>query len=136
MHGLIVAESEDVVGIDIDEEAIAVIKERGLDVRLGDARNFDLGRKFEVVFAGELIEHLDDVRGFLQSVRRHLLPGGRLVLTTPNPFYFANFIYRYGGHARVHHQHTCWFCEDTIKRVPRGERFLRCEGLLHGPYEP
>lgn len=117
MHGLIAAESTDVVGIDMDEEAIAIIKERGLDVRVGDARNFDLGRKFEVVFAGELIEHLDDVRGFLQSVRRHLLPGGRLVLTTPNPFYFANFIYRYGGHAHVHYQHTCWFCEDTIKRV-------------------
>jgi 2-polyprenyl-3-methyl-5-hydroxy-6-metoxy-1,4-benzoquinol methylase len=117
MHGLIAAESPDVVGIDIDEEAVAAIKESGLDVRLGDARDFDLGRKFEVAFAGELIEHLDDVRGFLRSVRRHLLPYGRLVLTTPNPFYFANFIYRYGGHARVHYEHTCWFCEDTIKRV-------------------
>jgi 2-polyprenyl-3-methyl-5-hydroxy-6-metoxy-1,4-benzoquinol methylase len=117
IHGLIAGQCADLVGIDLDEDAIASITQRGHDVRVGDARNFDLGRKFEVVFAGELIEHLDDVRGFLRSARRHLLPGGKLVLTTPNAFYYANFVYRFGGHAHVHPEHTCWFCEDTIRRI-------------------
>jgi len=117
LHGLLADRCSDLVGIDVDEPSVATLKARGFDVRLEDARDFDLGREFEVVFAGELIEHLDDVRGFLQSARRHIQPKGRLVLTTPNPFYFANFIYRFGGHALVHREHTCWFCEDTIKRV-------------------
>lgn len=55
------------------------------DVVTGDAQNFDLG-KFEVIIAGEVIEHLGDLRGFFKSAARNLLPGGRLIITTPNPY--------------------------------------------------
>lgn len=41
---------------------------------LADAQNFNLARTFDAVFAGELIEHLDDFNGFLCSARRHLTP--------------------------------------------------------------
>lgn len=117
LHGLLAQEVTDLVGIDINEGTVAKLQAAGYDVRLADARDFDLQRQFDVVFAGELIEHLDDVRGFLTSVRRHLAPGGRLVLTTPNAFYVGNFVYRFGGRARVHPEHTCWYCEDTLRRV-------------------
>jgi 2-polyprenyl-3-methyl-5-hydroxy-6-metoxy-1,4-benzoquinol methylase len=125
LHGLIAAEKPDVVGIDINEEVVGNLRGAGYDVHVADARHFDLDRQFDVVFAGELIEHLDDVRGFLRSVRRHLPPGGRLVLTTPNAFYFGNFVYRVGGRARVHPEHTCWFCEDTLRRVLTTNGFSR-----------
>ncbi len=36
------------------------------------------------VFAGEIIEHLFDPLGFLRECRRVLVPGGVLVVTTPN----------------------------------------------------
>ena len=52
----------------------------------GDAQNFDLGRTFEVIVAGEVIEHLADLRGFLNSAARSLVQGGRLIITTPNPY--------------------------------------------------
>jgi SAM-dependent methyltransferase len=42
------------------------------------------GGRFEVVVAFEVIEHLDDHRGFLREVRRLLVPGGVLLLSTPN----------------------------------------------------
>ena len=136
IHGLIAAQCPDVVGIDLDEDAVQVIRQKGHDVRVGDARGFDVGRQFDVVFAGELIEHIDDVRGFLQSVRRHLRSGGRLVLTTPNPFYFANFVYRYGGQAHVHPEHTCWFCEDTVRRVLKVNGFDEVEVSFIGHTSP
>jgi 2-polyprenyl-3-methyl-5-hydroxy-6-metoxy-1,4-benzoquinol methylase len=117
LHGLLAAETADLVGIDVNGRVVDTLQAEGFDVRLADARDFDLGRQFDVVFAGELIEHLDDVRGFLSSVRRHLAPGGRLVLTTPNAFYVGNFVYRLGGHSRVHPEHTGWYCEDTLRRV-------------------
>jgi 2-polyprenyl-3-methyl-5-hydroxy-6-metoxy-1,4-benzoquinol methylase len=117
LHGLITTEVPDVVGIDLNEPTLDKLRADGYLVELADARNFDLGRQFDVVFAGELIEHLDDVRGFVQSARRHLVPGGRLVLTTPNAFYVGNFVYRFGGHGLVHPEHTCWYCEDTLRQV-------------------
>ena len=113
LHGLLKLEVPDLVGIDINEATIHELEGQGFDARVADAQCFDLGRTFDTVFAGELIEHLDNFHGFLQSARRHLSPGGRLVLTTPNAFYWGNFLYRWGGHGQVHPEHTCWFCEDT-----------------------
>lgn len=136
LHGLIAEEPFELVGLDIDTDKLASIRQAGFDVREGDVRNFDLGQQFDTVFAGELIEHLDDIRGFLSSVRRHLAPSGRLVMTTPNPFYVGNFIYRLGGHATVHPQHTCWFCEDTMRQVLRVNGFEAAEIGFTGHSSP
>jgi methionine biosynthesis protein MetW len=39
---------------------------------------------FDVVFAGEIIEHLLDTKKFLNEINRVLKPNGILILTTPN----------------------------------------------------
>ena len=39
---------------------------------------------FDVVWAGETLEHAADVTGLLAEVRRVLRPGGTLLVTTPN----------------------------------------------------
>jgi SAM-dependent methyltransferase len=59
----------------------------------GDARAFDLGRKFDLVIAPfRVVQHLttiDDQLGFLNSVARHLAPGGRLAFDVFNPNFDA-----------------------------------------------
>ena len=127
MHGYLSQNVADLVGIDSDESIVTNLQADGFDVHLANAQDFDLGRTFDTVFAGEIIEHLDDVHGFLASIRRHLAPSGRLVLTTPNVFYVAQFVYRWGGHALIHHEHTCWYCEDTLRRVLEINGFSRVE---------
>ena len=47
---------------------------------------------FEAVFAGELIEHLEDPRRGLAEFNRVLSGGGLLVLTTPNRLRLANVV--------------------------------------------
>jgi len=127
LHGLLSRDAATVAGIDINAAVVRELQAAGHDVQVADAQDFDLQRRFEVVLAGEIIEHLDNVHGFLASVRRHLAPGGRLVLTTPNAFYVANFVYRLGGHARVHPQHTAWYCDSTLRRVLKTNGFDRVE---------
>ncbi len=136
LHGLLADEVSDLVGLDINADTVAKLVADGYAAEVGDARDFDLHRTFDVVFAGELIEHLDDVRGFLTSVRRHLGPGGRLVLTTPNAFYVGNFVYRFGGHGQVHPEHTCWYCEDTLRHVLEANGYPDVEIRFTGHTSP
>ena len=71
------------------------------------------------MWAGEIIEHLSCAGGFLDAARRHLEPGGRLVITTPNAFAVSNFVYRIGGRPRINKGHTCWYDEVTLSQLLR-----------------
>jgi 2-polyprenyl-3-methyl-5-hydroxy-6-metoxy-1,4-benzoquinol methylase len=119
MHALVASAATEVVGIELDPKLAARARARGFDVRTADAQTFDLGRSFEVVWAGEIIEHLSCAGGFLDAARRHLEPGGRLVVTTPNAFAVSNFVYRIGGRPRVNKGHTCWYDEVTLSQLLR-----------------
>lgn len=75
-----------VCGLDLSAENVRQARERGIDAAVGNAREklpFEEGY-FDVVFAGEIIEHLYDPEAFMREVRRVLRPGGAIVLTTPN----------------------------------------------------
>jgi SAM-dependent methyltransferase len=59
----------------------------------GDARDFELGRRFDLVIAPfRVVQHLttiEDQLRFLDSVARHLAPGGRLAFDVFNPNFAA-----------------------------------------------
>jgi 2-polyprenyl-6-hydroxyphenyl methylase / 3-demethylubiquinone-9 3-methyltransferase len=76
-----------VVGIDVAEEPLrrARLKCSQLDLRVVlPTGPWDLeDASFDVVWAGETIEHVVDTAGWLSEVRRVLRSGGRLLLSTP-----------------------------------------------------
>lgn len=85
MHAVIKRNAKSVVGIDIFKEGIKIARQLGYnDIIYANAENFSLGKKFDVVFAGELIEHLGNPGLFLSCAKKHLRKNGKLVLTTPN----------------------------------------------------
>ena len=108
----------DIVGLDFDEEGVEALKNRGYNAVCGDVHVVDLNKKFDTIIAGEIIEHLDNPGQFLCNMFRHLKPGGRLVVSTPNPFYAKQRgkIWR-RGLPQVHEEHTCWFDPITLNPV-------------------
>jgi 2-polyprenyl-3-methyl-5-hydroxy-6-metoxy-1,4-benzoquinol methylase len=76
-----------VVGIEVAEEPLRRARARhsALDLRvLAPGGPWELkDASFDVVWAGETIEHVADTAGWLSEVRRVLCPGGRLLLSTP-----------------------------------------------------
>ncbi len=117
LHGAISDAASEAVGVDLDQRKIDLARAQGYPLIRGDAETVRLDRTFEVVFAGELLEHLTCFTQFFDTVRAHLDPGGSLVLTTPNAFGVSNFVYRLGGAVRVNDDHTCWFCRDTLRQL-------------------
>jgi SAM-dependent methyltransferase len=134
MHAAVAEVATEAVGVEVDPGLAARAQARGFDVIEADAQTLDLGRTFDVVWAGELIEHLSCAGAFLDAARRHLEPHGRLVLTTPNAFAISNFVYRLGGRPRVNRGHTCWYDETTLSQLLRRHGFEVVE-IAYLPHE-
>jgi SAM-dependent methyltransferase len=111
------------VGIDFLEEGITFLRSKGYDVVQADAEDFELGRSFDVIVAGEVLEHLSNPRGFLLSARRHLRSEGRLVITTPNPWFFAYSWLALFGEPPENTEHTAWYTLGTLRELLRRAGF-------------
>jgi 2-polyprenyl-3-methyl-5-hydroxy-6-metoxy-1,4-benzoquinol methylase len=96
------------------------------------------GGSFELVVAFEVIEHLEDWRGFLREARRVLAPNGQLVVSTPNRLYYTES--RGLDGANPFHVHEFDFAEfraELIAVFPHVSLFLEnhVEGFTFQPHE-
>lgn len=75
-----------VVGVDIDEEAVAHARRKyGIEARVGNADSIPAGDdEFDLIVSFETIEHIADPGGFLDECVRVCRPGGTFVVSTPN----------------------------------------------------
>jgi SAM-dependent methyltransferase len=80
-------------GIDVNGQNVAAAQGAGIDAHLCDLNSDPLpfsNDNFDLIFAGEVIEHLVDTDGFLSEIHRVCKPGGNVLLTTPNLASFEN----------------------------------------------
>jgi 2-polyprenyl-3-methyl-5-hydroxy-6-metoxy-1,4-benzoquinol methylase len=109
LHERIRAQAAEVVGLDILESAVEVLRSRGYRAVAADAQDFDLGETFDVVVAGDLVEHLSNIGSFFVAVERHMRPDSLFVLTTPNPFFVGRFVTAFARNfVSVNREHTVW----------------------------
>ncbi len=122
LHAEIAKTAGDLHGLDNDTEAIKKLVERGYKVHEGDAEKLSpetLGY-FDVVVAGEIIEHLSNPGLFLDGAFSLLKPGGIFVATVPNAWSFTRLKQLYKGLDDVqwtHSQHTAWYSKATISAL-------------------
>ena len=92
VHKALKEVSSNIVGIDLSKSGVDYLYERGFNIIFADAQQFDLKRTFDVIMAGDIIEHLEDFHGFLESCKRHMHNKSRLLISTPNPWYWKNIL--------------------------------------------
>lgn len=86
------AEGNDVVGVDVDKDALAEAAKLGIATQWADVEErlpFE-DATFDVVVAGELLEHIRDPGHLVGEAQRILVPGGRFVGSVPNAFRLLN----------------------------------------------
>lgn len=119
-------------GLDIYEEGVNYLQGLGFNIYVGDAQNLDMKRQFEVIIAGDLIEHLSNPGQFLAGCARALCEGGKLLLSTPNPWYWRNIAKAVlFSSVSINPEHTMWMCPRTLEH--HAARYgLRIEEIQFG----
>lgn len=128
LHGRLRALARRVVGVDssagIPPEGIvtgsnAVIhRGDGVDIEERLLRSDD----FQVIVAGEFIEHIDDPLRFFRNIKR-AFPGRELVISTPNGACFANTLLGAIGREVQHHDHLHNFSFKILNTLCRRAGF-------------
>lgn len=79
--------AEKAIGIEISPEANGALREKGIEAYQLDIDEeqfpFD-NDSFDIVYGGEIIEHLFNPDHLLDEIHRILKPGGKCIITTPN----------------------------------------------------
>ncbi|MEO6052087.1 MAG: methyltransferase domain-containing protein [Pyrinomonadaceae bacterium] len=149
LHFDLEAIADDVWGIDSDQRGIDILQARGSkQLILGDLERLDetnLDQTFDVIVAGEMIEHLNNPGLFIQGVKRFMNKESVLIITTVNAYCGMRFFY-YGARGKrgkfepVHPDHVAYYSYATLSTLVKRydlqiERFLYYDlGNEHRPH--
>jgi 2-polyprenyl-3-methyl-5-hydroxy-6-metoxy-1,4-benzoquinol methylase len=117
------ADGNEIVGVDADREALAAAAQLGIETRWADLDEpLDFAdASFDVVVAGELLEHLRDPHRVVADVRRVLRPAGTFVASVPNAYRLKNrlrFLLGRGPEDDPTHLHM--FAPDDVRALLEG----------------
>lgn len=90
----------------------ANIKSKLKDSRIifGNMETHLFHRQFDIIIAGDVIEHVENQGLFLTNIHRHLKPNGKLIITTPNAKWPTVFV-------KPNPTHTLWHDRYTISTI-------------------
>jgi 2-polyprenyl-3-methyl-5-hydroxy-6-metoxy-1,4-benzoquinol methylase len=80
------------------------------DIVQGNMENYSFRKKFDVIIAGDVIEHVYNQGLFLLNIRSHLKDNGTLIITTPNAKWFTVI-------KKPNSTHTLWHDKYTLKYI-------------------
>jgi SAM-dependent methyltransferase len=130
LHFKLEKTARELYGFDYDQEGIDVLsKAGGKNLFRADLEKLDeikLDETFDVIIAGEMIEHLSNPGLFLQGIQRFMNPETSLVITTINAYSAMRFVMyglrgRGGANEPVHLDHVAYYSYSTLKLAIRRE---------------
>lgn len=113
-------------GFDYDQAGLDIIESAGAkNLYRADLERLDevgLEETFDVIIAGEMIEHLSNPGLFLKGIRRFMNERTALVITTINAYCAFRFIIyglrgKGGANEPVHPDHVAYYSFKTLKLV-------------------
>ena len=118
LHDVISKHAGSTLGVDCLQEGVTALNKLGYNVINSDVQTMQLGGKFDVVVAGDIIEHLSNCGQFLKRVHEHLTTDGLFLVSTPNPIHFLRFVeLLFKGQGSPNPEHTCWFTRSVLSQL-------------------
>ena len=140
LHNEIEAVASELYGFDFDQKGIDVLSSAGgKNLFLADLEKLEevpLDETFDVIVAGEMIEHLSNPGLFLKGIQRFMNARTNLIITTINAYSAMRFmIYglrgRGGALEPVHPDHVAYYSYKTLSLAIERENLQVREFLFY-----
>ena len=122
LHARLDLAASSLVGVDLDAEGIACLRRLGFqETYVGNAECLTdpavCSRTYDVIVAGEIIEHLENPGKFLRGIQSLMDGQTELILTTVNAYCFFRFFYYLLGREEIHADHNYYFSPRVLCRL-------------------
>ena len=115
LHGMLCSSANSLVGIDLSTDGVRILKKNGYsNVMIMDAEDLTLDSKFEVLVAGDVLEHMSNPGNFLAKAESVLEKDGTLIIGVPSALTANNIRPWIRRDERVHVDHTFYFSPKTL----------------------
>jgi 2-polyprenyl-3-methyl-5-hydroxy-6-metoxy-1,4-benzoquinol methylase len=118
--------ADELWGFDFDQRGLDILSKRGIGnlhrADLEKLEEVELNQTFDVIIAGEMIEHLSNPGLFLKGIKRFMNPQTNLVITTINAYCGMRYaIYalrgKQGVNEPVHQDHVAYYSYSTLRLI-------------------
>ncbi len=118
LHANLQRTASRIIGIDLSEEGVALMRKHGFaDVEVMDAEDIHIDGEFDVILAGDVLEHMNNPGKFLEAACNLLLPHGELIVGVPSALTINNIKAWFCGREVVHCDHTFYFSPKTLSTL-------------------
>lgn len=126
LHFDLAKSASELYGFDFDQEGIDILEKHGTKnlyrADLEKLEEVQLDETFDVIIAGEMIEHLNNPGLFLQGIQRFMNSETSLVITTINAYSAFRFLIyglrgKGGENEPVHPDHVYYFSYKTLSLI-------------------
>jgi len=118
--------ARELYGFDFDQAGLDILAENGgknlFQADLEKLEKVDLDEKFDVIIAGEMIEHLNNPGLFLNGIKRFMNAETELIITTINSYCAMRFLIyglrgKGGENEPVHPDHVAYYSYKTLSLI-------------------
>ena len=135
LHIKILNVAKELYGIDIDIKGIKLLREKyNIDnVICEDITNKEikLPMIYDIIIAGEIFEHLDNIGLALNNVYKFLADNGLLIVTVPNALAFRIFFHTLRKRENIHPDHVSYFSPYTLYNLLKRHKFISTKILSY-----
>jgi SAM-dependent methyltransferase len=130
LHFELAKTARELYGFDFDREGLDILAAEGVkNLFRADLQRLEevaLDETFDVIIAGEMIEHLSNPGLFLRGIRRFMNPETDLVITTVNAYCAMRFLIyglrgKGGENEPVHPDHVAYYSYKTLSLILKRE---------------
>ena len=133
LHARITQVASECLGVELDPSIVQQLKtQHGIsNIVVGDAENLSADKhgRWDVVVAGEIIEHLNAPGHMMRSAANVLTERGALVITTTNAYCLRRCIRLVTGKESIHPDHVSFYSHRTLASLANRYGFTPIERL-------